>query len=334
MGIALSEVQASRLLTRSEQLQASKPSSHAQRPGSQGAQPCCNRAGTGNDLKVYIAWDVTPVAGDPAAAPAGPSEDTAAAAVLVPATPLAGGAQDILVMDRSSPSRSDSAPIADSNIRNSGSIPRDIATSSSSPLPPAPPGTPETGGSISAGAGSSNGNGISLGTTSSGGSVELRVYVGVKWTGNPISQVIVARNTMAKTSASQQALVAAAVRWLGQPSERRTLQDVMPGAGTQPGAWGQDTTGHAMGLHQAQKSGPAQAIPTVSAVAFLLCCTVKTCSTVMCLPACQLVAGCRTALCCYTRRCFSRCCLAFANSALLECCQHAFPGRLEYCIDK
>jgi hypothetical protein len=82
------------------------------------------------------------------------------------------------------------------------------------------------------------------------------VYVGVKWTGNPISQVIDTRNTMAKTSASQQALVAAAVRWLGQPSERRTLQDVMPGAaGTQPGAWGQDTTGHAMGLYQAQKSG-------------------------------------------------------------------------------
>jgi hypothetical protein len=133
--------------------------------------------------------------------------------------------------------------------------PRTISAPVCSPTPPATPATPQQPGgnsndNSSAGAGSSNGNSSAAAGSSSdssnsagsrsGGSVGWRVSVGVEWTGSHYAQAMVTERTLKSTAASQQALLASAQQWLQQPSERRTLGEVMPGAfATQhAGTWG------------------------------------------------------------------------------------------------
>jgi hypothetical protein len=129
--------------------------------------------------------------------------------------------------------------------------PRTISAPVCSPTPPATPATPQQPGgnsndNSSAGANSSNANssataaaaaaaGSSTGSSnslgsSSGGSVAWHVSVGVQWTGSHYAQAMVTERTVKSTAASQQALLASAQQWLQQPSERRTLGEVMPGA--------------------------------------------------------------------------------------------------------
>lgn len=210
-------------------------------------------AGVGKMIKVHIAWDVTPVPGPPAAAPAGPTAEAAAAAAP-PRTPayeaMASGSRPTGAPRLQPSDRTASAPEASSNDGNRICDPSVLASKSLGSKsvkvqgsnwgahgPPATPANPQqAGGGSSTAAGSSSyhssSSSSSLGTSSEG-SVELRVSVGVEWIEKEVSYTIAAvrgrvhRETIDKTSASQHALVAVAERWVQQPSERRTLPEVM-----------------------------------------------------------------------------------------------------------
>lgn len=177
-------------------------------------------AGVGQMIKVHIAWDVTPVGGAPAAAPAGPSTGTSAALQrMVVNDSQPAGMPQLQPTDRTA-----SAPTASSLDNNDGS-----------------PFYPPVLALKSVGCGASSSSSSSGPGRIDDGSVELRVSVGVEWISKPTRKAAwpgakgqVTVKTLDQTSNSQQGVVAAAVRWLQYPDERHTLLDVMPRAdGTQ-----------------------------------------------------------------------------------------------------